>query len=242
MNSQKISNWLWWLFLIWTAIGFWVMPFDIGAAEIKSWIDWLPLQNVLLAVLRISDALWMVFAAAFTYFYLVRHEGLVVARRAALIILAGSALLEWIGVKTGYPFGPYIYTDRIGTRIFGLPFTIPLAWLVIVACARYTVLTFREHATRWQIALGTGLLAVLTDISLEWVAWKIRAYWLWYFPLANTPDWPPLQNYLSWFVFATLFAWIAFPGARPVGRHWRPVILLAAINLLFWVTILLRLG
>lgn len=228
---------LWILFLIWTAIGAAVMPLELGPAQIREWIPYADLQVALVAFLEISDAIWIVLAAALAYLALAEHEGLATARRWSLFILAGSAALETVGAVTGLPFGPYVYTDRFGWRILGvLPFTIPLAWLTIVICGRYLVLLVRPRASRWQIALGTGLAAVLTDLNLEPIAWKVRAYWLWYPTQSGAPSHPPLQNYVSWFVAATLLA-LAFPrravetGQKPDPR--RPVLILSLMNALF---------
>lgn len=241
---EPIQSILWLLFLIWTAIGAVVMPFDIGAVQIREWVVAKDLQQALITFLGFSDAIWIMLAAALAYLALARHEGLAVARRWSLIILLGSALLETVGALTGFPFGPYRYTDRFGWRILGvLPFTIPLAWLTIVVCARYTVLLWRAHASRWQIALGTGLIALLTDLNLEPVAWKVRAYWLWYPTQNGAPDFPPVQNYVSWFVAAMLLAW-AFPNravdrTKP-ARDRQPALILGLMNALFILVHLTR--
>jgi uncharacterized membrane protein len=242
MKAATVHRSLWWAFLGWTLLLFILLPFDIGEAQVKLWTSQPAVQNVLLGILKAADAVWLVLAAAFLYFYIIRLEGVNVARRAALTLLIGSGVVLAINLKTGFPLGPLIYTSQLGARISGVPFSIPLLWLVIIVAARYSVLHFWEHAQRWQIAVGTGLLAVLTDLSLEWVAWKVRAYWLWYFPLANTPDWPPLQNFAVWFVLAAALAWFAFPAARPFSRHQKPLIMLGLINLLFWLTLALRLS
>lgn len=242
MKTAIIQRWLWRIFLLWTLAIFYVLPFDVGEAQIKLWITQPDFQSLFLRILKVLDAGWIVLAAANIYFYLIQQEGLNAARRSGAILLFGISLVLGIGVNTGQPFGPFVYTSQLGAKIFGVPFSVPLLWLVIITAARYSVLNFFEHARRWQIAVVTGLLVTAVDVSLEWIAWRIRGYWLWYFPLAKTPDWPPLQNYLAWFLLTTLLTWVAFPAARPVGKHWRPVIMLVLINLLFWLTIALRLG
>jgi uncharacterized membrane protein len=238
MKTATLHRWIWRALLVWTLVEGVVLPFDIGATQVKN-IP-LALQSSCIALLQASDTIWIVLATAFVYIDLIRREGLPVARRAALAILLGSGLAAALGAKTGFPYGPFIFTSQLGAKIAGVPFAVPLLWLVIVATARYAVLHFWEHARRWQIALGTGFLAAATDASLERVAWKIRAWWLWYFPLANTPDWPPLQNYPSWFCLAALLAWVAFPSSRPVGRHEKPVVLLGLLNLVCWITLAVR--
>ena len=57
---------------------------------------------------------------------------------------------------------------------------IPLAWTIVILCARALVLRLRAASTRVELALGVALLATLTDVNLEAIAWKVRGYWRWY--------------------------------------------------------------
>ncbi len=236
-TAEKIRRLLWGTLVFWTCLLGVLMVFDLGEAQVNA----LQLSSFFSRILQAADVIWIGLAAAFVYFYLIRHEGIAAARRATIAILLGSFFVSLLSLRTGFPLGPLIYTARLGTRLAGVPFGVPLLWLVVVVCARYVVLHLLTHAKRWQIALGGGFLAATTDIALEWIAWKIRVWWLWYFPLANTPDWPPLRNVATWFLLSALFIGVAFPSARPVGKHWKPVLFLAAMNLLFWLTIALRL-
>lgn len=242
---RKIENAFWYVFLIWTFVGFLVMPFEIGPIWVRENVPYQGLQELIIRFLTMSDAIWMILAGGVVYFHALRQEGPRTARRWALIIMLGSAVAEWVGAVTGFPFGPYIYTDNLGVRIFGvLPFTIPIAWLVIVLAARQFYLLVFPRIQRLQLALGVGFLALLTDLNLEFVAWKIRAYWIWYpFERGDIPSWPPWQNYVSWFVLATLFAWFTPPGTElgKRARGWRPPLVLLLMNLLFLVVQAFRL-
>lgn len=241
---QRVRDAFWWCFLIWTFVGFFVMPMGIGAHWIRENIGIVSLQGPLISFLSISDAIWMVLAAGVVYFQALRREGPRRARVWALVIIVGSALAESIGAMTGFPFGSYKYTDNLGWRILGvLPFTIPLAWLVIVFAARDLLLNFLPQIGRWKLALGVGGIALLTDLNLEFVAWKVRAYWVWYpFERGPIPSWPPWQNYVSWFVLATLFALVTRPTKAPAGlsERWRPPLVLLLMNLLFLVVLAVR--
>ena len=178
-------------------------------AQVHAWLDPSGLGGFAAELLRVSDAIWMLLAAVTVYLHAVAGEGLSTARRQAVIILLASTLFEWVGTRTGFPFGAYEYTDRFGPRIGGVvPMAIPLAWLVVILCGRNAVLWLRPAANRWEVALGVGLVAVLTDLNLESVAWKVRGYWLWY-PLQGLhppSSWPPAQNYLSWFLLSFALA------------------------------------
>ena len=230
----------WWAFLVWTAIGFVVMPFGIDAGTVSRWLEPGPAKTALLALLHQSDAVWIYLAAIVIYLHTAAGEGLATARRWAVILLVGSGVSEWIGARTGFPFGPYRYTDHFGWRIGGvLPVAIPLAWMVVILCGRSLVLRWRPASTRWELALGAAVAATLTDVNLEAVAWKVRGYWVWY-PGASGPvsAWPPVQNYVSWFVLSFLLAFLLPPDyslRRRTRSPARPIVVLALMNALFFV-------
>ena len=232
------ADWLWLAFLLWTAIGFVVLPLDIGERQARAWIGNDFWQRLTVAFLKEADAIWILLAASNVYLHAAAAEGLDTARRWAGIILVTSAGCEWIGVQTGFPFGTYLYTDHFGWRIGGvLPAAIPLAWLVILICGRYLVLAIRPQATRLETALGVAVAGLFTDCNLEFVAWKVRDYWVWYPGLgAGTPFWPPAQNFLSWFVLSFLLSLLLPPNyALRLGRPsaTRPIVILGLMNLLF---------
>jgi hypothetical protein len=232
------ADWLWLAFLVWTAIGFVVLPLDIGERQARGWFGHGMLLRGAIAFLQQSDAIWILLAASNVYLHAAAAEGLPTARRWAAIILVASAVFEWIGVDTGVPFGTYRYTDHFGWRLGGvLPAAIPLAWLVILLCGRYLVLALRPQATRLELALGVAAIALLTDLNLEFVAWKVRGYWIWYPGHGpGTPAWPPWQNYASWFLLSFLLT-LLLPAncelrpRRPAPT--RPIFILGAMNLLF---------
>ena len=236
---------VWTLFVVWTAIGFVVMPLGIGDDEITRWLGIGFLRQALLSILHVSDALWIAFAATVVYLHTAAAEGLRTARRWAGMILLASTAAEWIGASTGFPFGPYRYTRNFGWLIGGVvPVAIPLAWLVILLCGRVLVLRLRPAASRLELALGVGLVALVTDLNLEFVAWKVRAYWIWY-PgwTGKIPAWPPVQNYLTWFVLSFLITLALPPNYDLRPQHptpFRPLAVLGLMNALFVVVYLAR--
>ncbi len=233
---RKFENFLWIAFLVWTAVGAIVMPLGLGEADVTLRNE--GLREALAYILRVSDAVWIVLAASVVYLFILQDAGHLARAWAGVIILC-SAVLEIVGATTGYPFGPYAYTSNMGAKLFGImPFTIPLAWLIILMAGRYAVLWWRPQATRLQIATGTAAIALLTDINLEFIAWKVRVYWIWYppgTPLGDSPPaWPPLQNYISWFVFSFLIT-LLLPQLHlaPQRNPMRVIGVLLAMNALF---------
>lgn len=116
-----------------------------------------------------------------------------------IIVYIITFSLEVIGVKTGYVFGSYYYGDVLGLKFFDVPLIIGFNWVLIILGA--IGIASRIHKNVFQIALLTGIFAVLFDIMLEPVAIKL-GYWNW------TNGFIPLQNYYAWFgiaFFASLF-------------------------------------
>jgi putative membrane protein len=103
--------------------------------------------------------------------------------------------VEIIGVKTGFPFGDYFYSEVLGWNFFEVPPLIGINWLIIIWGGHSLARTFMiPKYFRW---LFTGLLAVGIDFVIEPVAIK---YELWYW----ASEVPPFQNYLSWFVISAV--------------------------------------
>ena len=252
LNASPPLSWLqrapdlaWMAFLVWTGVGFVVMPLGVGEGQLRPWLGPGAAGDLAGALLHRADAVWMLLAAINVYLQVVLAEGLPTARVWAGLILVASTVFEWVGTRTGFPFGPYVYTDNFGWRIGGVvPLAIPLAWLVVVLCGRSLVGWLHPAATRLELALGVAVVAVLTDLNLEYVAWKVRAYWIWY-PQARgmPPSWPPWQNYLSWFALSFALAFLLPPNhelrARPPHPR-RPVLVLALMNALLALVHLLR--
>ena len=155
-----------------------------------------------------------------------------------LLVLAG---VEWVGVKTGYPFGPYRYTDALPPAIDGIPLAIAFAWYASVVNARRlgeAALGSGSSAGPWAVALVAGLITLGIDIVLEPMASMINGYWIWEGISV------PLQNYVSWFILGTLAAfWLARPvppraepGAVSTARQATAAVLLGMQWVLFAAT------
>ena len=107
-----------------------------------------------------------------------------------------SVFAEWLGVNYGLIFGEYEYGRNFGPKIDGVPYLIGVNW---------AFLTFATGAiaTKWlrnfwaRIGLGAFLM-VLLDFFLEESAPRFD-FWYW------DQGYPPLQNFLGWFVLALLF-------------------------------------
>ncbi len=138
-------------------------------------------------------------------------------KRPALTLLVTIALVsflfETLGVATGWVYGPYHYTDRLGPRLLGVPFLIPLAWFLMaypsyLFAETLSPLTSSAKRSLW-VATLSGLMMTSWDLVMDPQMVK-GEHWVWevegpYFGI-------PLRNFFGWwltiFVSVWLFRWI----------------------------------
>lgn len=161
---------------------------------------------------------------------------------AVLVVAGGIGLLaETVGVRTGYPFGEYAYTDTLGAKALGVPVVVPLAWTMMawpclllgrrtaaLITARIAARSTAPVAGRTEAAVRR--LAVAATGGFGLAAWDLyldpqmvaAGHWTWRFPEPALPGVPgiPLTNYAGWLLVA--FAMVAaldavVPARRPDG-------------------------
>ena len=176
----------------------------------------------------------------------------------AVICLVVSNVFENIGVATGFPFGPYHYTDVLGPKLGYVPLMIGPAYLGVgyLSWVLATVLvgdvkrgadafqTFRHAADRrlHHGAVGPG------DGSDRHR--RVGQWWIWeqgggFFGV-------PLENYLGWyltvFAFMQLFALYLRargpeqPAPQPRGYYLQAAAMYAVVGLDFVMTYLMKSG
>ncbi len=151
--------------------------------------------------------------------------------RTGLGVLAGvtvvAVLLEALGLSTGFPYGEYRYSDELGPTLLGVPFLVPLAWLMMawpswVLAARVTA---RVRPRRRSVArvLGAAYLFAAWDVVLD--PQLVQAgYWSWGHPRPGLPgiDTVPLTNLGGWLLaglvlMPLLDRLVARTASRPPG-------------------------
>jgi putative membrane protein len=133
------------------------------------------------------------------------------------LVFGISLLFESLGVATGWVYGPYHYTARLGPLFLGLvPLLIPAAWFMMM----YPSLVVAEAVLpsggrRWPRALATaavaGMVMTAWDLTMDPIMVG-SGYWVWqvhgaYFGI-------PLQNFWGWWLtsFVTLALYLAWSG------------------------------
>lgn len=138
-------------------------------------------------------------------------------------ITFGVGLLsESLGVLTGWVYGAYHYTERLGPLFLGLvPYLIPIAWFMmiypsyVIADQLIPAQESVRHRFLWVAALG-AVIMTSWDLVMDplMVAGK---HWIWETPGAYFGI--PLQNYRGWWVTAfiifTAFGWYFRERIRP---------------------------
>lgn len=133
----------------------------------------------------------------------------------AIICLLVSNLFENLGVATGFPFGPYHYTDALRPKLGYVPLLIGPAYLGVgyLSWVLGTVLVGdvkrgTDAFTTFATPLIAAFIMVLWDLAMDPSASTVGKWWIWhggggFFGV-------PLSNYLGWyltvFVFMQIFA------------------------------------
>jgi uncharacterized membrane protein len=170
-----------------------------------------------------SDAVFLALAALVAFALARRDHGTRRAAAALLLVLAASAGAEVAGVNLGFPFGNYLYSDRLGPRALGMPLIIPFCWAFLILSAHAISCAAVRRAARdpreaWALScLATAAVVTAFDLLLEPVAVQLRHYWVW---LGRDGAWygAPRLNFASWFALSLLLA--AGAGRILEPRRW----------------------
>lgn len=121
-----------------------------------------------------------------------------------LLLVGGVAVaFESLGLATGFPYGSYTYSDVLGPTLLGVPFLVPLAWLMMawpswLLAGRLArpVRAERRRAARiaWAAAVFAAWDVVLDPQMVD------AGYWTWEHPDPGLPgiDTVPLTNLAGW--------------------------------------------
>jgi putative membrane protein len=127
------------------------------------------------------------------------------ATGAAVLLLVGATavVFEAVGLATGFPYGEYTYSDDLGPTLLGVPFLVPLAWLMMAwpswLLARRLTRAVREPARRAARVATAAAVFAAWDVVLD--PQMVQAgYWTWAHPQPSLPgiDTVPLTNLAGW--------------------------------------------
>ncbi|HET6392713.1 MAG TPA: carotenoid biosynthesis protein, partial [Blastococcus sp.] len=122
-----------------------------------------------------------------------------------LLVLVGvtAVAFEAVGLATGFPYGRYTYSDALGPTLLGVPFLVPLAWLMMAwpswVLADLLAAPVRP-ARRAAVRIGAAAAVFAAwDVVLD--PQMVQAgYWTWTHPQPGLPgiDTVPLTNLAGW--------------------------------------------
>jgi uncharacterized membrane protein len=134
------------------------------------------------------------------------------ARGPALLGAAGAVgfAAEVAGVASGRPFGRYRYSDRLGTRVAGVPLLAAAAW-ALLARPSWAVAGLLSRRRAPRVALAAAALTAW-DVFLD-PRMVREGYWTW--RDGGRYEGVPASNFAGWFVTAAaIFAVFALTDAR----------------------------
>ena len=156
------------------------------------------------------------------------HAGLGRGTRTAVgllvLVVATSVVFESVGLATGFPYGSYRYSEVLGPTLLGVPFLVPLAWLMMAwpswrLADRLTAPVRAPRRRPARIAVAAAVFAAW-DVVLD--PQMVQAgYWTWTHPRPGLPgiDTVPLTNLAGWLlagaVLMTLLDHLVERTARP---------------------------
>ncbi len=144
-----------------------------------------------------------------------------------VLVLVGAVAVafESVGLASGFPYGSYTYSDTLGPTLLGVPFLVPLAWLMMawpcwLLAGRLArpVRRERQRPARiaWAAALFAGWDVVLDPQMVD------AGYWTWEHPEPGLPgiDTVPLTNLAGWLLAGlVLMTLLDLLVERTAGPH-----------------------
>jgi putative membrane protein len=191
-----------------------------------------------------TEELFWALAAATTLVGLARRLPEQNVLMSAAIIAVIAFVIAVVGDRTAVPYGPRTYSEYLGGKIAGVPWPMPLIWIVvIISCrgvARLIMRPWRKttYYGFWVIGLAC-LLAVWLDLGLEPFAARVKRFWFWQ-TSTDVLNWysAPWANFLGWGVtafgilgFATPWLINKQPVKQPTDFH--GLVLWLLLNLYF---------
>jgi putative membrane protein len=150
------------------------------------------------------------------------HAGVSRGRQTGVAVLALVAVVaiafEAVGLGTGFPYGSYTYSDQLGPTLLGVPFLVPLAWLMM-AWPSWVVANVLTRRRLPRILVATYVFAAW-DVLLD-PQMVDAGYWTWAHPEPGLPgiDTVPLTNLAGWLlaglVLMTLLDAVVAATAHP---------------------------
>jgi len=147
------------------------------------------------------------FSTMILFIFAVDHSSQRLGWKRALLLLGStfivSLIFESIGVATGWVYGKYAYTDKLGYKFLGLvPILIPVAWFMMsypsfIIASRLTPPGNNIWSWRLSVAALGAVIMTAWDLAMDPMM-VAGEHWVWEEPGAFFGI--PLQNYWGWWL------------------------------------------
>jgi putative membrane protein len=153
-------------------------------------------------------------------------------KRDAALWITGTGVIGWlaevIGVNSGLIFGHYQYSDRLGPMLYGTPFLIGLAWILVALLGSAVASLFcNDKMTRTLVtpAVMTAFDAVMEPAAVRLGLWQWRDGEI------------PLGNYVGWYLVGLLVVFCAETLKILPGRERNVLLHLFFAQLVFFFVV-----
>ncbi|MFP4372851.1 MAG: carotenoid biosynthesis protein [Spirochaetaceae bacterium] len=163
---------------------------------------------------RIGISLGVCFQAALVALILFESLSSVHAALAVVGIPLFGWGIEFIGSRTGMPFGDYHYTDVLQPQIRRVPVIIPLAWLMMIppAWSVGKLLAGPESVLLTAVLAGLAFMAWDLFLDPQMVSWD---FWRW--PSGGAYLGIPILNFIGWFAAGTVASLLFYSPDIPAA-------------------------
>jgi putative membrane protein len=135
--------------------------------------------------------------AALSVAHAALSRGAKVGLGVLLVVAATAIAFEAVGLATGFPYGRYRYGDVLGPTVLGVPFLVPLAWLMM-AWPSWVLARRLARRRAARVAVAAAVFAAW-DVVLD--PQMVQAgFWTWARPHPGLPGigTVPLTNLAGW--------------------------------------------
>jgi uncharacterized membrane protein len=206
------------------------------------------------AVLKVAPLFYVLILSVFAF----AHGSRTYGARTVIIFFVMTFVISWAyetsSILTGFPFGDYFYTAKLGPKLWLVPLLIMPAYFSVCylswCIAKVLLGTFNRPIAKHDVVtlpLIAAFVMVMWDLSMDPARSTMAHVWIWkdggaYFGV-------PIQNFAGWFlcvytIFQVFSLYLWKFGSRPESRrdvhqmnraHWtQPILMYGALIVEFF--------
>lgn len=152
------------------------------------------------------SSIFILFFAAPAYYFLGKLLGWKKGLFVLLIMSLFAVTLETLAIKTGIPYGRFVYGERIGYKLFDtLPWTMPFAYIPLVIGT--VTIAQRISTSKFSVIGISTLLLLLVDLVVDPGAVSMK---FWHYHGGGFFYHVPLSNFIGWIISGALGSFLFY--------------------------------